>query len=34
VPGGGATAFVAQLSAQDFGSGAAQISSSGVITRQ
>jgi hypothetical protein len=34
VPGGGSAAFVAQLSAQDFGSSAAQISSSGVITRQ
>jgi poly-gamma-glutamate capsule biosynthesis protein CapA/YwtB (metallophosphatase superfamily) len=34
VPGGGATSFVAQLSAQDFGSSAAQISSSGVITQQ
>jgi poly-gamma-glutamate capsule biosynthesis protein CapA/YwtB (metallophosphatase superfamily) len=31
VPGGGSTAFVAQLSAQDFGSSAARISSSGVI---
>jgi Bacterial capsule synthesis protein PGA_cap len=34
VPGGGTTAFVAQLSTQDFGSSAAQISSSGVITQQ
>ena len=34
VPGGGSASFVAQLSAQDFGSSAAQISSSGVITRQ
>ena len=34
VPGGGSTAFVAQLSTQDFGSSAAQISSSGVITQQ
>jgi hypothetical protein len=34
VPGGEAAAFVAQLSAQDFGPSAAQISSSGVITRQ
>jgi hypothetical protein len=31
VPGGGATAFVTQLSAQDFGSSAARISSSGII---
>jgi poly-gamma-glutamate capsule biosynthesis protein CapA/YwtB (metallophosphatase superfamily) len=32
VPGGGSIGFVAQLSAQDFGSSAARISSSGVIT--
>jgi poly-gamma-glutamate capsule biosynthesis protein CapA/YwtB (metallophosphatase superfamily) len=32
VPGGGAVAFVARLSSQDFGATAARISSSGVIT--
>jgi poly-gamma-glutamate capsule biosynthesis protein CapA/YwtB (metallophosphatase superfamily) len=32
IPGGGAVAFVAQLSSEDFGSSAARISPSGVIT--
>jgi hypothetical protein len=32
VPGGGAIAFTARLSRQDFGSSAARISGSGVIT--
>jgi poly-gamma-glutamate capsule biosynthesis protein CapA/YwtB (metallophosphatase superfamily) len=32
IPGGGAVAFVAQLSTEDFGASAARISASGVIT--
>jgi hypothetical protein len=31
VPGGGAIAFVARLSSQDFGSSAARIAPSGII---